>query len=100
MLSKALATVLFLAGYASAVAVNPLPAPQSMTWGTSGPIAVNASLQFNGSTNDVVWAAWQRAWQAMVTLQWVPVAIEAPIPTFEPFPGATVTPYVSDLLGR
>lgn len=100
MLSKVLTIVPLLAGFASAVAVNPLPAPQSITWGNSGPIRFNAALQFNGPTNDLVWAAWQRAYQAIVTLQWVPAAIEAPIPTFEPFPGATETPSSSSRVKR
>jgi hexosaminidase len=74
---------------AAAVQVNPLPAPQSITWGSSGSVQFNANIQLNSPANDLIWQAWQRAYQAIVTLQWVPQAIEAPIATFEPFPTAT-----------
>lgn len=80
-----------LLSIANAVAVNPLPAPQSITWGDSGPIAFNAGIQLNGQANDLITQAWQRAYQAITTLQWVPQAVEAPIPTFEPFPSATAS---------
>lgn len=92
MLSRPLTLVPLLTSLAAAVAVNPLPAPQNITWGSSGPIRFNAALSFSGPTNDVVWAAWNRAYQAIVTLQWVPAAMEGPMPTFEPFPGATDSP--------
>lgn len=80
---------------ANAVAVNPLPAPQSMTWGTGGPIPFSGAMQLSGQSNELVQAAWQRAFQAITTLQWTPQAIEAPIATFEPFPGASETPSTS-----
>ena len=93
MLWQLRAVVPLLASLVDAVAVNPLPAPQSITWkNSSGPIRFNAALQYSGASNDAVWTAWNRAWQSMVTLQWVPAAVEAPIATFEPFPGASATP--------
>ncbi|KPI45985.1 Beta-hexosaminidase 1 [Cyphellophora attinorum] len=91
MFSTAVISVPLLASLVAAVAVNPLPAPQSITWGSSGPIKFTGACQFSGPTNDLVWAAWQRAYQSIVTLQWVPVAIEAPIREYDPFPGAEET---------
>lgn len=70
---------------ASAVKVNPLPAPVSMTWG-NGSIAVSKNLRLTGTSNDVVVQAWKRAVDTIVDLEWVPQAIEAPIATFAPFP--------------
>lgn len=80
-----------LLGLANAVAVNPLPAPQSITWGDSGPIPFHEGCQLSGYTNDLINQAWQRAYQAIVTLRWTPQAVEAPIATFEPFPSATAS---------
>jgi hexosaminidase len=93
----------FLASAASAVKVNPLPAPRNITWGSSGPIPIKKislrTSDSHGHNYAVVENAWDRTWSAIVDLQWVPAATEAPIPTFEPFPtpsakkrrGATAT---------
>lgn len=69
-----------------AVQVNPLPAPTSITWGTSGPIKISEGLSLNGNQNNAIRDAWRRASQAIVSLRWVPQATEAPIPTFDTFP--------------
>jgi len=69
-----------------AVAVNPLPAPQTITWGSSGPKQIAGYLVLNGASSSVVTDAWARAWTSISTLQWVPAAVEAPISTFEAFP--------------
>lgn len=71
-----------------AVAVNPLPAPQNITWGSTGPLQVAGYLVLTGSSSPIVIDAWARAWTTISTLQWVPAAVEAPISTFEPFPTA------------
>ncbi|GLI76030.1 woronin body major protein [Penicillium ochrochloron] len=80
----------FLASAASAVKVNPLPAPRNITWGSSGPIPVKKislrTSDSHGHNHAVIDDAWDRTWSAIVDLQWVPAATEAPIPTFEPFP--------------
>lgn len=76
----------------NAVKVNPLPAPQAMTWGEGGPVQFQRGCQLNDQSHDVLNQAWQRAYQAIVTLQWTPQAIEEPIGTFEPFPSATAAP--------
>jgi hexosaminidase len=82
-----------LLSVADAVAVNPLPAPQSITWGTSGPIPFEqgGGCEQSGQGHDLVNQAWQRAYQAIVSLQWTPQAVEAPIGTFEPFPSPTAS---------
>ncbi|CZT13395.1 probable beta-N-acetylhexosaminidase [Rhynchosporium agropyri] len=77
------------AGSSNAVAVNPLPAPISITWGTSGPRAFNGrNLELKGSTNTIVSDAWDRAYEA-IGLHWTSQATEAPAGTFAPFPTAT-----------
>lgn len=78
-----------LAGLADAVAVNPLPAPQSIVWGTSGPKQLSGYLVFNATYNQIVDDAWSRAFNTITTLKWVPVAVEAPISTYAPFPTAS-----------
>ncbi|EKD17164.1 uncharacterized protein L3040_005386 [Drepanopeziza brunnea f. sp. 'multigermtubi'] len=75
-------------GVVNAVAVNPLPAPTSISWGASGPRAFNGrNLELRGSPNKIVSDAWDRAYSA-IALHWVPQATEAPIGTFAPFPTA------------
>lgn len=72
---------------ASAVQVNPLPAPRNITWGSSGPIRVEELTLRNQSA--LVSTAWARAWQSITDLQWVPAAVEAPISSYPAFPTAT-----------
>ncbi|KAH8655471.1 N-acetylglucosaminidase [Xylariales sp. PMI_506] len=91
-----LSTVLAaLAGASSAVKVNPLPAPQEISWGTSGPLTVaSLTLDVSNGTGDnaeILTAAWDRAYQSIKQLKWVPQATEAPIPVFEPFPTGTAS---------
>ncbi|KAH8879792.1 N-acetylglucosaminidase [Thozetella sp. PMI_491] len=93
-LSAALLGLAAWAELASAVKVNPLPAPQEITWGTTGHISVGTlSLRTNagsdaGGNEGIVADAWSRAYEAITTLKWVPQAVEEPIPVFEPFPTA------------
>ncbi|RVX69873.1 hypothetical protein B0A52_05707 [Exophiala mesophila] len=75
-----------------AVQVNPLPAPQNITWGSSGSKSIAGYLVLNGPSSQIVVDAWSRAWNTITTLQWVPAAIEAPFPSFEAFPTATAAP--------
>ncbi|KAJ5367071.1 hypothetical protein N7541_001012 [Penicillium brevicompactum] len=72
---------------ASAVQVNPLPAPRNITWGSSGPIRVEELTLTNQSA--LLNSAWARAWKSISTLHWVPAAVEAPISSYPPFPTAT-----------
>lgn len=74
-----------------AVKVNPLPAPQEITWGTAGSKSVGQlSLRTNAGRHSpnvrTLTGAWDRAYKTITTLKWVPQAIEAPIPVFDPFP--------------
>jgi hexosaminidase len=78
------------AGVGEAVNVNPLPAPRSITWGCSGPKQVAGYLVFNSSPyNQIVSDAWNRAFDTVTTLKWVPAAVEAPISSYAPFPTAS-----------
>ncbi|KAI2853144.1 CAZyme family GH20 [Aspergillus niger] len=71
-----LACLTLLVAGAAAVKVNPLPAPRNITWASSGP------KQLAGFVRD-------RAWDSIVSLQWVPAATEGPVPSFQPFPTGT-----------
>jgi hexosaminidase len=75
-----------IASAVSAVSVNPLPAPASITWGTSGAKQVASYLTLNAPYNQIVHDAFYRALDSVTQLKWAPVAIEAPIATYEPFP--------------
>jgi hexosaminidase len=85
-LTVGLSILLVSAGIGEAVKVNPLPAPTSITWGTSGSITVSETFNLNGSPNSIIVAAWNRAFSTITSLQWVPQATEAPIATYAVFP--------------
>lgn len=101
MRSQSLPAVLLglaaVAEVGAAVKVNPLPAPQQITWGTSGPQPVShLGLRTNarrgsGDNVDILSDAWDRAYDAITSLRWVPQAVEAPIPVFDAFPSANST---------
>ncbi|TPX21560.1 woronin body major protein [Coccidioides immitis] len=74
-----------LAGLAQAVQVNPLPAPQHIKWGDSGPQYLDWNVKYSGPRDRTIIAAWRRTWESIVQLRWTPAALEAPIPTFAPF---------------
>lgn len=88
--SLVLGSLAALATTATAVKVNPLPAPRNITWGSSGPIPVkNVILRTSDShrhENRIVKQAWTRAWNTITDLQWVPAATEAPPASYQPFP--------------
>jgi hexosaminidase len=84
----AVAVACVFASAGDAVKVNPLPAPTSIKWGTSGPKAVSGGLVLKAPYNQLVSEAWNRAFNSITTLKWVPQATEAPIPTFDVFPTA------------
>lgn len=94
-LSAALLWLAATADVGAAVKVNPLPAPQEMTWGDSGPINVGwlgSRLNAEWGAHDnvrIVNDAWNRAFQSIQKIRWVPYAVEKPIPEFEPFPNST-----------
>src|SRR4051812_30577978 len=80
----ALATTL-LAGRAEAVKANPLPKPQTITWGSGGAKAVG-SLRLVAPDSDVIKNGFDRATKAISALKWIPAATEAPVRSFQPFP--------------
>lgn len=82
-------TAWLFADLGDAVNVNPLPAPRSITWGSSGPKQVAEYLVFNAPYNQIVSDAWNRAFNTVTTLKWVPAALEASISTYAPFPTAS-----------
>ncbi|RMZ80484.1 hypothetical protein DV737_g3013, partial [Chaetothyriales sp. CBS 132003] len=83
-----------------AVKVNPLPAPRSITWGTSGSKGVAGYLVLNtNKPNSVVSDAWNRTSNSINTLKWTPAAIEDPIATYQPFPVAKVKRQSPILIG-
>ncbi|RFU25951.1 hypothetical protein B7463_g10383, partial [Scytalidium lignicola] len=84
-----LPAIVTIAGLAQAVQVDPLPAPSKITWGTSGPQRVNQNFVLTGPTNTIVASAFARASSAIVNLQWVPQATQAPPATYATFPNTT-----------
>ncbi|KAL2798112.1 glycoside hydrolase superfamily [Aspergillus keveii] len=84
-----------VASSVAAVKVNPLPAPRHISWGSSGPkpLASSVTLRCAQDTSDsIITNAWDRTWNSIISLQWVPAATEAPIGSFDPFPTATPSP--------
>jgi hexosaminidase len=95
------ATLLWLAAVANvgatdvgaSIKVNPLPAPQEITWGTTGPMPVGwLGIRTNANWGEhdnvrIVNDAWNRAFASIQKVRWVPFAVEKPMPEFEPFPG-------------
>ena len=89
MLLSSLVTALVAATSVAAVKVNPLPAPCEIDWGTSGPRTVDPRLHLrldHHHRNNIVFHAWNRAWQTIHALRWEPAAIEKPIVDYPPFP--------------
>ncbi|KAI9374414.1 glycoside hydrolase superfamily [Aspergillus egyptiacus] len=87
--------LLALASSVAAVKVNPLPAPRHISWGSSGPkpLSHSVTLRSEQDTHDsILLNAWDRTWESIVSLEWVPQAVEAPISSFEPFPTSTPSP--------
>ncbi|KAI2962719.1 hypothetical protein CBS147323_7167 [Aspergillus niger] len=84
-----LACLTLLVAGVAAVKFNPLPAPRNINWASSGPkqLAGFVSLRASQNTSDFILAnGWDRAWDSIVSLQWVPAATEGPVPSFQPFP--------------
>lgn len=80
---------------AEAVAVNPLPAPRSVSWGESGPRQLAEDIVLNPKPNNkIVIDAWDRSYGSIKALRWTPAATEAPISSFDAFPKSTDSPKV------
>lgn len=82
----ALTSMLTFSALGAAVKVNPLPAPTSISWGSSGPRTIS-HLSLNGNQNNEIRDAWKQASSA-IDQGWIPAATEAPIPVFDAFPTA------------
>ncbi|RDW81698.1 beta-N-acetylhexosaminidase [Aspergillus mulundensis] len=85
------AALLAVASTIAAVQVNPLPAPRNITWGNSGPKPLSdVTLRAERDTEDsVLTNAWDRTWETIISLDWTPAGVEAPIPKFDEFPTST-----------
>lgn len=94
LLDRLLLLLLAVASTVAAVKVNPLPAPRNISWGISGPrslanyLILRSDSQTTSPNSFIVADAWDRAWSSIVSLQWVPAAVEAPISSYAPFPTA------------
>ncbi|KAL2009619.1 hypothetical protein VTN00DRAFT_5426 [Thermoascus crustaceus] len=91
-LARALLASLASLTAVSAVAVNPLPAPRNITWGSSGPLHLAGPLLLKAPYNPIVYQAWERAIASILTLRWTPAATEAPIAKYEAFPTPSSAP--------
>lgn len=81
---------LALAPYAAAIKSNPLPAPQNITWGSDGPVFIDPSVKVVVHPPvPLVEEAFNRAIKSIISLKWVPAAVEEPISSFQPFPTDT-----------
>ncbi|KAH8556553.1 putative beta-N-acetylhexosaminidase naga [Umbelopsis sp. PMI_123] len=76
---------------ALAVKVNPLPIPQSITWGNSGSIELDTHFAFSGPKNTILEDAIKRTTKMIWWEKWVPQAVEMPPATYPPFPTYTPT---------
>lgn len=84
------AAIAILIATADAVLVNPLPKPQYIAWNeNSGPITLSKSFRITTPKNIILEEAAQRTVHTIWKEQWVPVAVEKPIPIFPAFPPAT-----------
>ena len=68
-----------------AVAANPLPKPTNITWGDAGCFSVG-SVTLDAPDHQVLSDAFDRMLKTATELKWIPAAVEAPVPSFEPFP--------------
>ncbi|KAM3589191.1 woronin body major protein [Umbelopsis sp. WA50703] len=74
-----------------AVAVNPLPAPRSITWGHSGPIEIDRHLEFVAPANSILTNAIKRTNSMIWKEQWVPQAVEKPPVKYPAFPSTSAS---------
>jgi hexosaminidase len=99
--SLAATAACIFASQSGAVAVNPLPKPTSISWGSSGAIQVgDLRLTASPGQDALVSDAWNRAWGAIRSLKWSPVATEAPISSYAPFPTAAAKRGASSALTK
>ncbi|GJJ77210.1 hexosaminidase [Entomortierella parvispora] len=69
-----------------AVKVNPLPAPVTIKWASSGPVKVDNNFRIVGPKNDILSKAYARTASLIKSERWTPQTWEQPIGTFPPYP--------------
>ncbi|KAF9023306.1 hypothetical protein BGZ52_013031 [Haplosporangium bisporale] len=69
-----------------AVKVNPLPAPVTINWATSGPVKVDNNFRIVGPSHEILSKAYARTASLIKHERWTPVTWERPIGEFPPFP--------------
>ena len=82
---------------AASIKANPLPAPRSVVWGTSGARKISTGLKLHtpggdgGANLKTLELAFERALSTITSLKWTPAAVELPIEDndFEQFPGTS-----------
>ncbi|KAF9942989.1 hypothetical protein BGZ75_001910 [Mortierella antarctica] len=78
--------LLALTATSEAVKVNPLPAPVSITWGSSGPVKVANDFRITGPKHDILSKAYARTAALIKEERWIPQTWEQPAGEFPPFP--------------
>ncbi|GAB5587201.1 woronin body major protein [Umbelopsis nana] len=69
-----------------AVQANPLPVPQHIQWGHSGPIAVDHKLSFHAPKNAILSDAIKRTTKLIWKEKYVPQVVQGPPVTYPKFP--------------
>ncbi|KAF9172766.1 hypothetical protein BGX20_004878 [Mortierella sp. AD010] len=69
-----------------AVKVNPLPAPASISWGSSGPVKVDNHFRIVGPKHDVLSKAYARTASLIKHERWIPQTWEQAPATYPPYP--------------
>ncbi|KAF9573992.1 hypothetical protein EC968_007678 [Mortierella alpina] len=75
-----------LTATSEAVKVNPLPAPVSITWGSSGPVKVANNFRIIGSKHEILSLAYRRTVALIQKERWIPRTWEQPAGEFPPYP--------------
>ncbi|KAF9960288.1 hypothetical protein BGZ72_007411 [Mortierella alpina] len=78
--------LLALAVTSEAVKVNPLPAPVSITWGSSGPVKIANNFRITGPKHDILSKAYARTAALIKEERWIPQTWEQPAGEFPPYP--------------
>lgn len=78
-------SALFAGQTLASIAVNPLPKPANITWGSSGSICFG-DVTLNAPESDLVKKAFGRATTTIKQLKWSPAAVEGPLRSIQPFP--------------
>ncbi|KAA8906844.1 hypothetical protein TRICI_005083 [Trichomonascus ciferrii] len=75
------------------IKMNPLPEPVNVEWGGGMPVLLSQNLSMevlgkkvDGYHGKVLMSAFNRTMATLRDLEWVPAAVEAPIPKFDSFP--------------